>query len=130
MKNNGTILLVDDDLDDQEIFRLALAEVDDSIFIITAASGVEALDRLKTEQLRPDCIFLDLNMPRMSGKQCLKLIKAEPNLVHIPVIIYSTSAEIRDIEETNALGAAAFITKPAIIQDLVTSLQNVLLRLH
>ena len=119
--------MVDDDTDDQEIFALALAEVDNSISCVTAKSGIEALDRLNESNFRPDYIFLDLNMPRMNGKQCLKKIKDQASLSEIPVVIYSTSSERRDIEETKALGAAAFITKPPGISELIRSLHHILL---
>lgn len=125
MKKKTTVFLIDDDVDDREIFALALAEIDDSISCVTAANGVEALFRLKESSVKPDCIFLDLNMPRMNGKQCLKEIKTHADLIDIPVVIYSTSSEPRDIEETKSLGAAAFITKPPRIQELVNSIQSV-----
>lgn len=129
MKKNRTVFLVDDDVDDQEIFALALAEVDDSISCITARNGMEALEQLKERRWIPDWIFLDLNMPRMNGKQCLKEIKGLQELTHVPVIIYSTSCELRDIEETKALGATAFISKPPRIQELINSLKSIFLQL-
>lgn len=127
MRKNCTVFLVDDDADDQEIFALALAEVDNSISCITAKSGMEALDKLNENTFRPDYIFLDLNMPRMNGKQCLREIKGQAALNKIPVVIYSTSSDDRDIEETRALGAAAFITKPPGISELIRSLHHILI---
>jgi CheY-like chemotaxis protein len=127
MRKNYTVFLVDDDADDQEIFALALAEVDHSISCVTARDGMEALDKLNESDFRPDYIFLDLNMPRMNGKQCLKRIKDQASLSQIPVVIYSTSSEDRDIEESKALGAAAFITKPPGISELIRSLHHILL---
>lgn len=128
MKKSRTVFLVDDDVDDQEIFALALAEVDDSISCVTARNGMEALEQLKESRWIPDWIFLDLNMPRMNGKQCLKEIKRLQELTHVPVIIYSTSCELRDIEETKALGATAFISKPPRIQELINSLKSIVLQ--
>ena len=130
MKKNSTVFLVDDDMDDQEIFALALAEVDNSIACVMAKNGMDALTQLRESRFRPDCIFLDLNMPRMNGKQCLKEIKSHADLTMIPVIIYSTSSETRDIEETKALGAMAFIIKPPRIQELVDSLHHILHQLE
>ncbi|MGC1242901.1 MAG: response regulator [Chryseosolibacter sp.] len=130
IRRNYTVFLVDDDDDDQEIFALALAEVDDSIACVTAKNGMEALDKLGESKFRPDFIFLDLNMPRMNGKQCLREIKNQVALSKIPVVIYSTSSEKRDIEETKALGAAAFITKPPGISELIRSLQNIFIELQ
>src|SRR5215216_7180747 len=105
--------LADDDADDQEIFKEALSEIDKSIRCLTASSGEEALSKL-TGGLKPlpDYIFLDLNMPRMDGLQCLTEIKKIKILKNIPVIIYSTSSAQKDVEETRKLGADYFITKP------------------
>lgn len=130
MKRSRTVFLVDDDADDQEIFALALAEVDKDIHCVTAKNGMEALVKLNEDQFRPDYIFLDLNMPRMNGKQCLQEIRNLQSLNAIPVVIYSTSSERRDMEETKALGAAAFITKPPGISELVRRLQNILIELQ
>jgi len=104
---------------------MALAEIDQSMFCVTAKNGLEALEKLKSTEFRPDFIFLDLNMPRMNGKQFLRewLRISDPT---IPVVIYSTSGEDRDVEETKALGAIAFIIKPPRINDLVSSLHKVL----
>lgn len=126
MTRPSTIFLVDDDADDQEIFLIALKEVDDSIVCVTATDGMEALSKLNDNGFRPDCIFLDLNMPRMDGKQCLVELKAEPRLRHIPVVIYSTSSESKDVTETLAMGAADFMTKPPGINELIEKLRLVL----
>src|SRR5579863_7137760 len=100
-----TCFLIDDDMDDQEIFKLALEEVDKSILCITANSGIDALQKLKAgNAFIPDFIFLDLNMPRLNGKQTLKQIKANPALHRVPVIIYSSSALPFDVSETRDLG--------------------------
>jgi CheY-like chemotaxis protein len=103
--------IVDDDTDDQDLFIEAVNEVDGSIQCLSASDCEEALDLLKNRKIGlPDMIFLDLNMPRLNGKQCLAELKKQAHLKHIPVIIYSTSSERRDIEETSRLGAAHFLT--------------------
>ena len=66
-----TILVVDDDIDDLLFFTDALAEIDPSIRSVMAFNGIEALQKLETIQPPPDYIFLDLNMPKVNGKQCL-----------------------------------------------------------
>lgn len=123
-----TIFLVDDDVDDVEIFSLALTEVDDSIVCVAAGNGIEALSKLNDNGLMPDCIFLDLNMPRMDGRQCLAEIKRNPCLQHIPVVIFSTSSEPKDITEALAMGAMDFVTKPSAINELVDKLRLVLVK--
>lgn len=125
MKADATILLIDDDADDQEIFALAVDEVNPSYQCVTAKNGIEALEKLKDGEVKPDCIFLDLNMPRMNGKQCLAEIKKHSELYHIPVVIYTTSSEHRDKDQMLAMGASAFITKPPHIDELITGLGDV-----
>jgi CheY-like chemotaxis protein len=126
-KNNvsKTCLLVDDDEDDREIFCLALQHVAPSINCITASDGLEALSILKDRSFVPDYIFLDLNMPRMDGKECLKEIRRHGHLTHVPVIIFSTSSTDRDREETKNLGASSFITKPPLVSTLSKKLSDI-----
>jgi len=114
-----TFLLVDDDEDDSMLFEEVLQECDPEIHFMAASNGKEALDMLTSEGIDlPDLIFLDLNMPRMDGKECLSKMKQHAALAQIPVIIYTTSFHLKDIEETRKLGAIGFITKPSDIQDL------------
>lgn len=121
-----TIFLVDDDRDDREIFIEALAEIDNSVNCITAENGEDAIKKLKAGSFIPTYIFLDLNMPRMNGRECLVEIKNMKQLENIPVIIYTTSSLLREKEELVRLGATKFITKPANFNDLCNSLKNVL----
>lgn len=122
-----TCFLIDDDIDDQEIFALALRRLDKSITCMTASNGTEALEKLRqNKHAVPDYIFLDLNMPGMSGKQCLVELKKDERLSRIPVIIYTTSSEPNDIADTKELGAFAFLTKPTHLTDLVKELSGIL----
>jgi CheY-like chemotaxis protein len=119
MKNKKICLLIDDDSDDQEIFVLALEHVTKDFTCVLVSNGSEALEKLTAENADlPDYIFLDLNMPRMNGKECLKEIKKNPSLNHIPVIIYTTSSLASDKSETATLGASDFIIKPFSISQL------------
>lgn len=112
-------LLVDDDLDDTFLFEEMLQQVNTSVIFQNATNGKEALDRLRAANAQlPDIIFLDLNMPRMDGRQCLAELKDDPRLKHIPVIIYTTSAHPKDITQTLQNGAACFITKPTDTREL------------
>jgi CheY-like chemotaxis protein len=117
-----TCLLIDDDVDDQEIFMLALTQVNKKFNCMAVNNGYEALQQLKKIPVLPDYIFLDLNMPRMNGKECLKELKKNERLQNIPVIIYSTSSSLSDINDTRRLGAADFITKPFSMKDLIDTL--------
>jgi CheY-like chemotaxis protein len=126
MSRKRTFFIVDDDIDDQELFIEAVAEVDKEIQCISASNCDEALDLLKKRKIpMPDMIFLDLNMPKVNGKQCLAELKRTAELKHIPVIIYSTSSEKRDMEETARLGAAHFLTKPNKFDELCRALSYV-----
>lgn len=125
MAENRTCLLVDDDLDDHEIFNMALADLGGDVTITTAVNAPQALQQLSFKNnFIPDYIFLDLNMPRMDGKQCLAAIKSQPHLDHVPVIIYSTSSSPGDIKEFMSMGATAFIKKPSSITELSNTLHH------
>jgi CheY-like chemotaxis protein len=105
-------------MDDVQLFAEVLQDVNSSIVLNVAGNGLEAIEKLATLEQSPDIIFLDLNMPRMDGKECLRYIKSDPRLSSIPVIMYTTSTQSRDIEETMMSGALCFITKPSSIKEL------------
>lgn len=127
MVKQRTFLLVDDDPDDTFLFGEVLHDIDPTVAFLTAANGQEALDTLKSTHSLPDLIFLDLNMPRMGGVECLSTLKADAALKDIPVIIYTTSSQSRDIEETMRKGAVCFITKPSNMKEL-TEILSVLIK--
>ncbi|PSL43145.1 response regulator receiver domain-containing protein [Chitinophaga niastensis] len=122
-----TLLLVDDDPDDQELFKLALTEIKRAVSCVTASNGQDALDQLTTRACAPDLIFLDMNMPMMNGLTFLGKIKEIDALKRIPVIIYSTSNEPREISAAKKMGASDFITKPTKFADLCQLLHHILL---
>ncbi len=125
MKPRLSCLLIDDDRDDQEIFKLALQDVNGEVFCLTADDGIKGLQMLQPEKnFIPTYIFLDLNMPRMTGRDCLNAIKSDPLLADIPVVIYSTSSDPKDIQDTKELGAAAYVVK----QYSMASLKDILRR--
>lgn len=124
-------LLVDDDIDDTFLFEEILTEVDSSIRFRNAMHGQAALELLRsTAQDLPDLIFLDLNMPKMDGKQCLLELKSDPGLKHIPVIMYTTSSQSRDIEQTMLNGAICFITKPTDLNELKYIISTIAASVH
>ena len=106
------ILLIEDDLDDQEIFLTALGNLEVLIACETAISAAEALERLKSDEIKPDLIFLDLKMSGMHGFQFMNQLKLQPAFREIPVIILSDSSDPLDIEMSKIAGAKRFITKP------------------
>ena len=119
------ILLVEDDLDDQQFFREALHRVHPAISCDIANNGLEALTVI--EKPPPfDMIFMDLNMPKMDGFECLKVLKQDPKHKHIPVVIVSTTDSYEDIEKTKQLGATSFFTKPSSYDGLFHKLKGIL----
>ena len=100
---NGTVqvLLADDDEDDRLLFRDAFNEIKIKTNVNTVNDGVELMKILNQKNsLLPHILFLDLNMPRKTGMECLLEIKNTGNLKDIPIAIYSTSASEEDIEES------------------------------
>ena len=107
------ILLADDDESDRLLFKDAFKELKLKLVIHTVNDGIQLMDYVtKNEDALPDVIFLDLNMPRKNGLECLKEIRNNPKCKKIAVAIYSTSASEHDIEETFQNGANVFIKKP------------------
>jgi len=122
-----TCFLIDDDLDDQEIFLMALKEVDENINGFVASNGVEAVAKLTTDlDFRPDHIFLDVNMPKMNGLQCLPEIKKLDHLKDTQVIMWSTSSDEHIVKLCEELGARHFLVKPASFGLLIEALHRIL----
>jgi CheY-like chemotaxis protein len=122
-----TILLVDDDADDQEIFMDAVKEVDPSLYCFCANDGEAALQLINDDAvIRPDMLFVDLNMPRINGKRVLQELKKREIMKGIPVIMYSTFFGPSDIEEITASGASHYMIKSTRFEDLRNSLQQIL----
>ena len=118
------ILLIDDDDDEHEIFLSALKRIDASFNFISANSCEEALDVL--ENIDPDFIFIDVNMPRKNGITCLEEIKKLSKISHVPVYMYSTGISAVDGQKALQLGAVDYIIKPNSIAALCTILKKVL----
>lgn len=122
-----TILMADDDEDDRLLTQDALAESRVLNELHFVEDGVELLEYLerkgkfedKSSSPRPGLILLDLNMPRMDGREALEAIKANPNLKGIPVVILTTSKQEEDMVKGYNLGAASYITKPVTFDGLV-----------
>ena len=122
-----TILMADDDEDDRLLAQDALAESRVLNELYFVEDGVELLEYLerkgkfesKESSPRPGLILLDLNMPRMDGREALQAIKANPNLKGIPVVILTTSKQEEDMVKGYDLGAASYITKPVTFEGLV-----------
>lgn len=122
------ILLADDDEDDRQLTTEALGEAQVSNELRCVGDGEELLDYLRRrgaygpggrDATRPGVILLDLNMPRMDGREALSQIKSDPELRRIPVVVLTTSRSEEDIVRSYELGANSFITKPSTFTGLV-----------
>lgn len=119
-----TILYVDDDPDDRCIFLEAVKSIDATVVCTTAIDGLDALSLLESHEL-PHVIFLDINMPLMNGITCLTEIKGNKNTAHIPVIIFTTSDDLLEMEQCMKLGAKEFLHKPSSYAEMKELLLSV-----
>ncbi len=124
--NPLTILLADDDPDDRMLAAEALAEAEVSNQLICVEDGAELLDYLMGSGAfaddpppLPGLILLDLNMPRVDGREALAKIKSDSALRRIPVVVLTTSQAEEDVFRTYDLGVNSFITKPISFDELV-----------
>ncbi|MGW4502109.1 response regulator [Micromonospora sp. NPDC004336] len=116
------ILVVDDDPGDVLMIEEALADSDVDKVIDVVSDGQEAMEFLRregrhTEARRPDVILLDLNMPRMDGRQVLGAVKGDEDLRTIPIVVLTTSNADTDIVGSYTLQANAYVTKPIDLDD-------------
>jgi CheY-like chemotaxis protein len=120
------ILFVDDDLEEYELFCEAVKTFQPATHCLHAKDGLAAVRLLQRLTALPDYIFLDINMPVMDGRECIKEIKADPRLNIIPVIMYSTTANPAEINSFKKLGAKDFIIKPSGFTQLINCLKTIL----
>jgi CheY-like chemotaxis protein len=116
-----TVLVVDDDPDIVDMTRLMLEE--GGYRVIAAHSGPEALRRL--EEVRPDLILLDINMPEMDGWQVLRVLKVDERTLDIPVAMFSIKMEMRDKLHGAQEGAYDYITKPFSCDELLGRVRRI-----
>jgi CheY-like chemotaxis protein len=119
-----TILLIDDDKDDCALFKEALHEVDPSINLVYINTA-EAVPNVVLD-VNPDLIFLDINMPRVNGFESLKTLYDSVTQFRMPIIMYSNSANPKEINIAYALGATLYLKKPSGYLKLVESIRGIL----
>jgi CheY-like chemotaxis protein len=124
MSSTKKILLIDDDEDDREVFVEVVTGLSPSIVLDMATNGDEGLRKLQSSTALPGIIFLDLNMPVMSGTEFLRKVKACDVLKEIPIVVLTTSTDQRSIREAKELGASDFITKPNKFRNWETELRR------
>lgn len=126
MRNSKPILLAEDDHVDAMTVKRALKDLDVTNPLVHTKNGEEALGHLTGEGNRRPCIILlDLNMPRMSGIEFLKIIKDDDELKRIPVVVLTTSRDTEDKFETFGLSIAGYIVKPADYKKFVEAIRTV-----
>lgn len=119
------LLLVEDEEADAYLVKRALKHSRFLINLHHALDGVDALAYLKDDSTpQPDLILLDLNMPRMNGREFLQELKEDKDLSHIPVVILTTSDIEGDIVSTYQLGASGFITKPVEVTQFLDAIKQ------
>lgn len=123
------ILCIDNDPEDIDLFRDAVNRIDTSITFLSALGGQEALALLsliKDIKQLPEYVFLDINMPRMDGKETLKEIRKIERYRSMQIIMLSTGLSPRDHEDYQQLGANHFMSKASSFQELCDKLRSVL----
>lgn len=116
-------MIAEDDPDDQMLIEDALVEngvAKETIHFVD--DGESLLNALNNTNNVPDIILLDLNMPRVDGRQALKKIKSDNKLKHIPIVIFTTSSSLEDVKSSYQDGCNTFFTKPSSFNDLVESM--------
>ena len=125
-KEYSYIILADDDEDDRLFFTDAFSELKIQTKVDTFKDGVELMNYLNDpEAILPNVLFLDLNMPKKNGIECLHEIKSDDRFKDIAIAIYSTSSSEEDIEETFVCGANIYIKKPSDFNTLKKVLSDV-----
>ena len=124
------ILLVEDNPGDVRLTIEGLKESKVHNYLHVAREGVEAMDFLRRSgkhagAIRPDLILLDLNLPRMNGREVLSAIKSDVNLKSIPVVILTTSRAEQDVLRSYELQANCYITKPADLERFITMVKSI-----
>jgi len=133
MKPAHAILLVEDNPADIKITERALRESGFPVELLVVRDGEEALEYLMRQGAyaansgwrNPDLILLDLNLPRLTGREVLERIRATPNLKAVPVIVLTTSRRQEDVQEMYSAGANTYIEKPQNFQKFVQVLQTI-----
>ncbi|MCC7245108.1 MAG: response regulator [Saprospiraceae bacterium] len=134
MKNDKQIIVVvaDDDEDDRLMTKEAFEESGLPNKVLFVKDGVDLMDYLHRRgqyanpetSPRPGLILLDLNMPRMDGREALKILKSDDELKSIPVTVFTTSKAQEDVVKTYGLGSNCFITKPVTYSELVNTIRQ------
>ena len=122
------LVLAEDDPDDRFLIERALRRARPRVSVTAVSDGIELMDLLQRRRdgVLPGLVLLDLNMPRMDGREVLASMSADAVLRAVPVVVLSTSVEPEDIARARALNAAAFVSKPDEFGKLMLVLREML----
>jgi two-component system, chemotaxis family, response regulator Rcp1 len=131
-EDRDILLLIEDNPADIDLTRDSFAEANSELSIEVATDGVEAMSYLNQEHqfqdaVRPRLILLDLNLPRLDGREVLREVKANKRLRQIPVIVWSSSHAGKDISDCYDLGANCYLVKPLDLrayQDMIRTVER------
>lgn len=122
------LLIADDDPDDRFMILRALRRCRETLTVHAVRDGIEVMAQLQALRAAslplPRLLLLDLNMPRMDGREVLAAIKADADFKAMPVVVLTTSVEAEDLKRAYADGATSFISKPDGFAQLVTTLRT------
>jgi CheY-like chemotaxis protein len=122
------IVLADDDADDRSLFREAVFQASSSTELVTLEDGQQLLDYLNNIEKPPPphIIFLDINMPCKTGDVCLKEIRSKKKFRDVPIVMFSTSSHLPDINESYESGANMYVSKSVFFEDEVSILRQIM----
>ena len=131
--SNHTILLIEDNPDDAELTRIAFAEAGIDSQLVVVGDGAEALDYLFARGAHagrdatdlPSIVLLDLNLPKLDGREVLQALRANPATRGLPVVVLTTSTEPFDVEASYALGVNSYIRKPVDFKKFVEVVKQI-----
>jgi two-component system, chemotaxis family, response regulator Rcp1 len=124
------VLLAEDNPGDVRLTREALRQGSVRMHLNVVADGAEAMAFLRregsyTQAKRPSLVLLDLNMPKMDGREVLAAMKKDPNLVCIPVVVFTSSEADEDIVESYKLHANSFVSKPTFVEQYTSAVKSI-----
>lgn len=118
------IVLIDDDSDDFNVLSFILEDIGANVRISSVSETENFIQKLKSDL--PDLIFLDLAIPKKCGLECLLEIRKDPELAHIPVVVYTDSRNPQEIKKSYNLGASLYVQKPASYSEFVQTMKRTL----
>lgn len=126
MRNEFTIFYTDDDAEDLEFFTEVTNAIGDHLNLVTQDNGKKLLHDLENPPPNPHIVFLDLNMPGISGFDVLQQLRSSDNFKNLPIVIFSTSSDERIIAKSRELGASYYVSKPTDFSLLKKTIQHAL----